>query len=100
MEDLEEKIECMYDLLHQGSWSADRAGHLALPMCLAQRAGQSIHFLCLLRNQLCDGAIPSDVWKKVILEVIPIAAGFRYTPQDRIPRVELQPAVCTQRLEP
>ena len=93
VEDLEEKIECMYDLLSVEPWAADRAGHLALPMCLAQHAGQSIHFLCLLRSQLFDGAIPSDVWKKVILAVIPIAVDFRYIPQSRIPRVELQPAL-------
>ena len=91
--DLEVGIEMLYDLLLTPRWAPYRASHAAFGGVLEAHVGASIHFLCLARTRVCDGAIPSDIWKKVILGVLPSVQDFHYCGSDVVMRVELSPAL-------
>ena len=46
-----------------------------LPASLELQAGVAVHFLCLLRSRIAGGAIPSDLWKPIVLSLLPCISG-------------------------
>ena len=60
-----------------------------LPASLELQTSSAVHFLCLLRGRLAGGAIVADIWKRVILEVLPCVARFGYSPRSGTPWVAL-----------
>ena len=45
---------------------------------LELQAVASVHYLCLLRCRIADGAIPADLWRVIILSVLPSVSRFGY----------------------
>ena len=60
-----------------------------LPASLELQACSAVHFLCLLRGRIAGGAIVADIWKRIIIEVLPCVARFGYSPRSGTPWVAL-----------
>ena len=50
-----------------------------LPASLELLASSTVHYLCLLRGRLANGAIVADVWRRIVAELLPCVERFGYS---------------------
>ena len=72
-------------------WNQDKSCW-PLPAWLELMFSRAVHFLCLLHRRLADGALPADIWKRIILETLPTLTRFVYARSSvGGPQVEILP---------
>jgi hypothetical protein len=60
-----------------------------LPASIARRISREVHFLCFLRCRLLQGALPIDLWRHIILLLLPCVQNFGFTVDSNLPWVTL-----------
>ena len=79
--DLEEAMETMFETILSPRWVTFRMSTgSTLRTGLQAQLGGAIHYLCLLRGRVSGGVIPSDIWYRVVLHLLPCIQDFRYMP--------------------